>query len=96
VIGKHDRESHPQPSAGAAGTAKNRAVTRHPQSRAAFFSSLLNLNDQPLPGIHGGPVRLVTPGLFGDSQVKWLRQLRFETDESTKLHHATEYRVPHP
>ena len=29
----------------------------------------LNLNGEPLPGIHGGPVRLVTPGLFGTMQV---------------------------
>jgi len=55
----------------------------------------LTLNGEPLPGIHGGPVRLVTPGLFGTMQVKWLRRLRFETAESTNFYHATEYRVPH-
>jgi DMSO/TMAO reductase YedYZ molybdopterin-dependent catalytic subunit len=55
----------------------------------------LRLNGEPLPGIHGGPVRLVTPGLFGNMQVKWLRQLRFETAESTNFYHATEYRVPY-
>lgn len=55
----------------------------------------LNLNGEPLPGIHGGPVRLVTPGLFGTMQVKWLSRLRFETAESTNFYHATEYRVPH-
>jgi DMSO/TMAO reductase YedYZ molybdopterin-dependent catalytic subunit len=55
----------------------------------------LKLNGEPLPGIHGGPVRLVTPGLFGTMQVKWLRRLRFETAESTNFYHATEYRVPH-
>ena len=54
----------------------------------------LKLNGEPLPGIHGGPVRLVTPGLFGTMQVKWLRRLRFETAESTNFYHATEYRVP--
>jgi sulfite oxidase len=54
----------------------------------------LRLNGEPLPGIHGGPVRLVTPGLFGTMQVKWLRRLRFETAESTNFYHATEYRVP--
>jgi sulfite oxidase len=54
----------------------------------------LKLNGESLPGIHGGPVRLVTPGLFGTMQVKWLRQLRFETAESTNFYHATEYRVP--
>ena len=54
----------------------------------------LKLNGEPLPGIHGGPVRLVTPGLFGTMQVKWLRRLRFETAESTNFYHSTEYRVP--
>lgn len=54
----------------------------------------LQLNGEPLPGIHGGPVRLVTPGLFGTMQVKWLWRLRFETTESSNFYHATEYRVP--
>ena len=54
----------------------------------------LKLNGEPLPGIHGGPVRLVTPGLFGTMQVKWLARLRFETAESPTFYHATEYRVP--
>jgi sulfite oxidase len=55
----------------------------------------LKLNGEPLPGIHGGPVRLVTPGLFGTMQIKWLTRLRFETAESPNFYHATEYRVPH-
>jgi sulfite oxidase len=55
----------------------------------------LRLNGEPLPGIHGGPVRLVTPGLFGTMQIKWLTRLRFETAESPNFYHATEYRVPH-
>ena len=52
----------------------------------------LRLNGEPLPGIHGGPVRLVTPGLFGTMQIKWLSRLRFETAESPCFYHATEYR----
>jgi sulfite oxidase len=55
----------------------------------------LKLNGEDLPGIHGGPVRLVTPGFFGTMQVKWLSALRFETSESANFYHATEYRVPH-
>jgi sulfite oxidase len=55
----------------------------------------LRLNGEPLPGIHGGPVRLVTPGLFGTMQIKWLARLRFETAESPNFYHATEYRVPY-
>src|SRR3546814_2290937 len=54
----------------------------------------LKLNGEDLPGIHGGPVRLVTPGLFGTMQVKWLTRLRFEVSESAHFYHATEYRVP--
>jgi DMSO/TMAO reductase YedYZ molybdopterin-dependent catalytic subunit len=30
------------------------------------------MNGQPLPGLHGGPVRLLIPGLFGEKSVKWL------------------------
>ena len=54
----------------------------------------LELNGEALPGIHGGPVRLVTPGFFGTMQVKWLARLRFEMVESSNFYHATEYRVP--
>lgn len=54
----------------------------------------LRLNGEPLPGVHGGPVRLVTPGYFGTMQVKWLERLRFESSESMGFYHATEYRVP--
>jgi DMSO/TMAO reductase YedYZ molybdopterin-dependent catalytic subunit len=54
----------------------------------------LKLNGESLPGVHGGPVRLVTPGFFGTMQVKWLARLRFETAESPNFYHATEYRVP--
>jgi DMSO/TMAO reductase YedYZ molybdopterin-dependent catalytic subunit len=55
----------------------------------------LRLNGEPIPGIHGGPVRLVTPGLFGTMQIKWAVRLRFETQESPCFYHATEYRMPH-
>ncbi|WP_308466591.1 molybdopterin-dependent oxidoreductase [Rathayibacter soli] len=54
----------------------------------------LQLNGEPLPAIHGGPLRLVTPGFFGTMQLKWLARLRFEVAESTSFYHATEYRVP--
>jgi DMSO/TMAO reductase YedYZ molybdopterin-dependent catalytic subunit len=54
----------------------------------------LKLNGEDLPGIHGGPVRLVTPGFFGTMQVKWLSHLRFEVSESTTFYHVSEYRVP--
>jgi sulfite oxidase len=55
----------------------------------------LRLNGEPIPGIHGGPVRLVTPGLFGTMQIKWITRMRFETAESPSFYHATEYRMPY-
>ncbi len=54
----------------------------------------MKLNGEDLPGIHGGPVRLVTPGFFGTMQIKWLTRLRFEAAESSSYYHAKEYRVP--
>jgi DMSO/TMAO reductase YedYZ molybdopterin-dependent catalytic subunit len=54
----------------------------------------LSANGKPLPAVHGGPVRLVTPGYYGTMQVKWLSRLRFESGESTSHHHMPRYRVP--
>ena len=54
----------------------------------------LSLNGKPLPAIHGGPVRLITPGVYGTMQMKWLSRLRFETRETTNHNHAVRYRVP--
>jgi DMSO/TMAO reductase YedYZ molybdopterin-dependent catalytic subunit len=54
----------------------------------------LKLNGEDLPGVHGGPVRLVTPGFYGTMQVKWLSRLRFEASESLNFYHTTDYRVP--
>ena len=53
-----------------------------------------DMNGEPLPAIHGGPVRLITPGVFGTMQMKWLSELRFVSEESTNYNHATRYRVP--
>ncbi len=53
-----------------------------------------DMNESPLPAIHGGPVRLITPGVFGTMQMKWLSELRFVSEESTNYNHATRYRVP--
>lgn len=52
------------------------------------------LNGQPLPAVHGGPVRLVLPGYYGTVQMKWLNRLRFEAEESANAHHADRYRTP--
>ena len=54
----------------------------------------LRLNGEPIPAVHGGPVRLITPGYYGTMNVKWLSRLRFEESESTNRHHQDRYRTP--
>ena len=51
------------------------------------------MNGEPIPAIHGGPLRLVLPGYYGSMNVKWLSRLRFESEPSTNRHHAKRYRT---
>ncbi len=52
-----------------------------------------HMNGEPIPAIHGGPVRLVLPGYYGSMNVKWLSRLRFGEEASTSRHHAERYRT---
>lgn len=54
----------------------------------------LSMNGEPLPKVHGGPLRLVTPGYYATMNVKWLSRLRFEAGESKNHHHVGRYRTP--
>jgi len=54
----------------------------------------LEMNGKPLPAVHGGPLRLVTPGFYGTMHVKWLTRLRFETQETANHHQVKRYRTP--
>lgn len=54
----------------------------------------LDLNGQPLPRVHGGPVRLVIPGYYATVSAKWVTSLRFEAQETTNFNHASRYRTP--
>jgi hypothetical protein len=45
--------------------------------------SAVEMNDQPLPLVHGFPARLIVPGLFGYvSATKWLAELELTTWEA--------------
>ncbi|HVX09930.1 MAG TPA: sulfite oxidase [Pirellulales bacterium] len=54
----------------------------------------LSMNGEPIPAVHGGPVRLVTPGYYGTMQLKWLSRLRLETRETFNHHQRRRYRTP--
>jgi sulfite oxidase len=52
------------------------------------------LNGAALPAVHGGPLRLVIPGYYGNVQVKWLTRLRFESKETSNFFQIPDYRTP--
>ncbi len=39
------------------------------------------MNGEPLPRLHGTPVRLIVPGLYGIKNVKWLTKLTLTADD---------------
>ncbi|HEX5515571.1 MAG TPA: molybdopterin-dependent oxidoreductase, partial [Gammaproteobacteria bacterium] len=51
---------------------------------AAVENALLvwEVNGQPLPLAHGGPLRLVVPGYYGVNNVKYIKQLAFTEQET--------------
>jgi sulfite oxidase len=54
----------------------------------------VDMNGEPIPALHGGPVRLVLPGCYGSMHVKWLRSLRFDAAESDNFFQSSDYRTP--
>ncbi|GGN05205.1 sulfite oxidase [Thermus composti] len=54
----------------------------------------LFMNGEPLPAVHGGPVRLVFPGYFGVNNVKWVAKIEFTEAENTTAEQMPRYRVP--
>jgi DMSO/TMAO reductase YedYZ molybdopterin-dependent catalytic subunit len=54
----------------------------------------LSMNGEPIPALHGGPVRLITPGYYGTMNVKWVTRLRFESDETYNHNQLKRYRTP--
>jgi len=63
---------------------------------AAMERSFLatHLNGEPLPAIHGGPLRLITPGYYATMHVKWVTRLRLESDETNNAFQLPKYRTP--
>lgn len=53
------------------------------------------MNGEPLPALHGGPLRLVVPGYIGARSVKWLRQIELRKSPSENFFQTKAYRVLH-
>lgn len=51
------------------------------------------MNGEPVPLAHGGPLRLVIPGYYGVNNVKYIKKLAFTKDQSPAKIQQTSYRV---
>ncbi|ORW02468.1 sulfite oxidase [Mycobacterium kyorinense] len=51
------------------------------------------MNRQPLPRIHGGPVRVLVPGYIGARSVKWVSAITVQETPSHNYFQAVAYRI---
>lgn len=54
------------------------------------------MNDEPLPPVHGGPVRVVVPGYIGARSVKWVTRITVRDRPSDNYFQAVRYRLIGP
>lgn len=54
------------------------------------------MNDQPLPRVHGAPVRAVVPGYIGARSVKWVEHVTAQKQPSANFFQASAYRLLPP
>jgi DMSO/TMAO reductase YedYZ molybdopterin-dependent catalytic subunit len=67
-----------------------------PMRKALDPSTLLalNMNGEPLPAIHGFPLRLIVPGWDGTSWVKWVNYLSVDEKPNSGFFMNPAYRFP--
>ncbi|GAB3778407.1 sulfite oxidase [Ramlibacter monticola] len=51
------------------------------------------MNGEPLPHAHGGPLRLIVPGYSGVNNIKYIKRLAFTAQESEAAIQKTGYRI---
>ncbi len=66
-----------------------------PLSKAMSQEVLLawQMNSEPLPRAHGGPVRVVVPGYIGARSVKWVTAITVQPGPSTNYFQSHDYRI---
>jgi DMSO/TMAO reductase YedYZ molybdopterin-dependent catalytic subunit len=67
-----------------------------PLAKALHPDTLLvyRMNGEPLPLLHGGPLRLIAPGWMGDACTKWLTVITVQEQEAEGYYMQTAYRHP--
>ncbi|MBK8005826.1 MAG: molybdopterin-dependent oxidoreductase [Gemmatimonadetes bacterium] len=63
------------------------------KARAGEVLLAWGMNGEPLPPLHGGPLRLVVPGYIGARSVKWLAQVTLRATPSDNYFQRDAYRV---
>lgn len=53
----------------------------------------LTMNGEPLPYLHGGPMRLVVPGWSGNHWMKWLQRIEASRQEAPGSYQQSSYRM---
>lgn len=61
----------------------------HPDTLLAY-----RMNSEPLPLLHGAPLRVITPGWMGDACLKWLTTITVSAEEAKGFYMETAYRYP--
>ncbi len=66
-----------------------------PLSKAMSREVLLawQMNSEPLPRAHGGPVRVVVPGYIGARSVKWVTAITVQPGPSENYFQSLDYRI---
>jgi sulfite oxidase len=54
------------------------------------------MNGEPLPPVHGGPLRVIVPGYIGARSVKWLQRVELRADPFDGYFQETAYRLLRP
>ena len=54
----------------------------------------VKMNRQWMPIVHGGPVRLVVPGIYGQNWVKWVTRMTFTNEVDQRIYAKKAYRMP--
>lgn len=63
-----------------------------PQLEHAILA--VRMNGKPIPTVHGGPVRLIIPGYYGNMNVKWLTDLLLMDEPTPSAIMQKTYRMP--
>src|SRR5262245_23501796 len=68
-----------------------------PIEKATFDVMLAHaMNGEPLPSLHGGPVRVIVPAWFGMAWTKWVTRIRVEAAPSDNHFMVRGYRYNYP